>query len=186
MTKTIVGMTTAGMVLAGIGAVMSGTGGPAGAALMAGTAGAAVITIRRHGRRGAGVWHPGPPARRLGAGGVPTAPRLPWGGSNQPSLSAPAALGLAPGVNGGVPAYPGLHGGGAPAFHGAAGWRRAFTALAALRRLPASRAAARGSSRGLRRRRLPRRRRVSRALAARGFQGGGGAFRRRTRRRATG
>ena len=44
MTKTIVGMTTAGMVLAGIGAVMSGTRGPAGAAHMAGTAGVAVIT----------------------------------------------------------------------------------------------------------------------------------------------
>ena len=43
MTKTIVGMTTAGMAPAGIGAVMSRTRAPAGAALMAGTAGAAVI-----------------------------------------------------------------------------------------------------------------------------------------------
>jgi hypothetical protein len=44
MTKTIVGMTTAGMVLADIGAVMRGTRGPAGAAHRAGTAGVAVIT----------------------------------------------------------------------------------------------------------------------------------------------
>jgi hypothetical protein len=77
-------------------------------------------TIHRHSRRGAGVWHPGPPTRRLGAGGVPTAPRLPAGGApTTRHFRAGGALSR-PGVNGGVAAYPGLHGGGAP-FHGAEG-----------------------------------------------------------------
>ena len=77
-------------------------------------------TIHHHGRRGAGVWHPGPPARRLGARGVPTAPRLPAGGApTTRHFRAGGALSR-PGVNGGVAAYPGLHGGGAP-FHGAEG-----------------------------------------------------------------
>jgi hypothetical protein len=76
--------------------------------------------IHRHGRRGAGVWHPGPPTRRLGAGGAPTAPRLPAGGTPTTRHFRPGGALSRPGVNGGVAAYPGLHGGGAP-FHGAEG-----------------------------------------------------------------
>ena len=60
MTKTIVGMTTAGMVLAGIGAVMSGTRGPAGAAPYGWNGWDGGYYTRRHGRHGAGVWHAGP------------------------------------------------------------------------------------------------------------------------------
>jgi len=112
MTKTIVGMTTAGMVPAGIGAVMSRTRAPAGAALMAGTAGVAVITpaamvatalasgmrvlradalaraaLQRRGRRGSN-----PPSfrRRRGSG----APRFERGRSGIPGSERRRRAGL--------------------------------------------------------------------------------------------
>jgi hypothetical protein len=107
MTKTIVGMTTAGMVLAGIGAVMSGTRGPAGAAHMAGTAGVAVITPAA---MVATALASGMRVLRAEALARAAVQRR---GACQPAGLQPAVFGAGgararPGLNGGVPAYPGF------------------------------------------------------------------------------
>ena len=108
MTKTIVGMTTAGMVLAGIGAVMSGTRGPAGAAHMAGTAGVAVITsaamVATALASGMRVLRAEALVRAAVSSGAGLASRR---GSNPPSFRRRRGR-ARPGLNGGVPAYPGF------------------------------------------------------------------------------
>ena len=64
--------------------------------------------IRRHGRHGAGVWHAGPPGRGLGAGGGPAARGLPAGGAPTRRHFGAGGARARPGLNGGVPAYPGF------------------------------------------------------------------------------
>jgi hypothetical protein len=75
--------------------------------------------IRRHGPHRVGVWHPGPPGRRLGAGGPPAAPGL--RGAEAPASRHFGAAGAParPGLNGGLAGYPALQSDGGPAFHGA-------------------------------------------------------------------